>query len=37
VGVNVGANGTTNLASYMTILSDARNPEAVGNMATVIA
>jgi hypothetical protein len=37
VAANVGANGTTNLACYVAILSDARYPEDAANMATVIA
>ena len=37
VGVNVGANGTTNLGCYIAILSDARYPEDANTMATVVA
>jgi hypothetical protein len=37
VGVNVAANGTTNLACYLAILSDSRYPEASANMANAIS
>ena len=37
IGVNVGANGTTGYAAIVTILSDARFPEASNNTATVLS